>query len=278
MLATHYDLKDLLYSKKIIAGKDVSASFDFIYNYKCNAACSVCYDLNKPTDKYVDDKYVEQWLKECAEKDILFWYGSGEPFLNYDWLKDFFIPCAKQYNAKYAICTNGFWGSTQVSIDKIKQLKVKNLVVSFDKYHQEFIPKEYVQNIVEDLSDEPDTNLYIGRLLDETAIIEGNPFGEIEDQIQFISFFKSDKRIEETNTLTNDFDGNIIQNGKIIGKSINNAVFTEAGDDDLDTYVKNTEHYLWKLETFTKKYTAMTQLPKSSSANDILKIFYGSSS
>ena len=78
-------------------------------------------------------------------------FSGGEPTLHWEMIQNTISPFLK-YKLYISVCTNAFWASTRQKAEtvckKLKEFGVKRLEISTDKYHQEYIPLDYIKNAV----------------------------------------------------------------------------------------------------------------------------------
>jgi hypothetical protein len=219
MFGSVTDITTLSTSKKL----KTFTNFGVQHNLKCNIRCACCYDLDQPTIKVLNDKLLEPWIKECAELDIPAFLCAGEPFLYWDWIKDIFLPMCNQYETKYLISTNGYWGKNTNLCKEVAD-RVKNLTISVDWWHQQFIPKETVISLLEQLQFTP-TKVFISTIVNtEHPAEEVNlPF---DSSLMYLYFRYLNNREENfRDAFTHDFEGNILFQNKAWGKSLNDLPF-----------------------------------------------------
>ncbi|NIM16450.1 MAG: radical SAM protein [Candidatus Aminicenantes bacterium] len=133
---------------------DVNFSFlTFLYTNTCNAQCSHCC-LSCGPDK--NDKLSPEFLIENLSSfpglNIgEFCITGGEPFLFLEEIEEI-LSFANSLGLKSYIGTNGFWGvSYSKAYNVLRKLYLsglKVLLLSTDKYHQEFVSVDKIYNIV----------------------------------------------------------------------------------------------------------------------------------
>jgi hypothetical protein len=226
-------------SKKL----DLFTSFGLSYNYKCNIKCKCCYDLDLSTDQYLENDDAEKWIKECAELDIAIFINAGEPFVNWKWYKNIFIPLCNKYNTKYIFSTNGFWGNDDVFIEDVSK-HVKNLTLSVDYWHQQWVPLKSIYNILTKLEKKNDIKVYISTVYDAEHPKEEVGLFPFEKNLTYIYYrYISDRWNNEDNIFTHDFHGNIIVRKKIIGKSIKQIKWNYTNMSSHTTDFKRVDDY-----------------------------------
>ncbi|MBN2520393.1 MAG: radical SAM protein [Bacteroidales bacterium] len=132
------------------------ASGGLITNYYCTSKCSHCLYACSPS---WDKKYID---KQCALDSFRIikrlncnsvHIGGGEPFLNFDGLKDV-ISAANEACIKIEyIETNSSWFTSSedafLKLNEIKQLGVNALLLSMSPFHNQHIPFNKVKGLME---------------------------------------------------------------------------------------------------------------------------------
>ncbi|MFX1428390.1 MAG: radical SAM protein [Promethearchaeota archaeon] len=128
---------------------------DFLLTFKCPARCQHCsYKAGPERSEYIKPKEIKIYLEELTKMGLLHsvWVHGGEPFIYFKYLLKV-IHIAKMLNIPHiGVITNSFWAKNEkIALEKLNQLKnegLTELTFSFDAFHQEFIPVEYVQNAI----------------------------------------------------------------------------------------------------------------------------------
>lgn len=115
--------------------------------FKCCIKCRHCAVLNLTKRKLaLDDKeitYLKKIIKNYNISDIVF--SGGEPFLYAEKINKFNLK-----NSNLTIITNAFFAKNEIQckkyLDKIKYLN--KIVVSHDCFHEEYIPKSNIDNLI----------------------------------------------------------------------------------------------------------------------------------
>ncbi len=130
----------------------------FIYTNACTAQCShCCYQCGPGKNDKLSPEIVKDTLSSLPGLNIAdFCISGGEPFIFLDEVEDILF-YAKSLRLNAHIGTNGFWG---VSYDKcyhilkrLYLLGLRMLLLSTDKYHQEFVSVDNIFNIVKAAED-----------------------------------------------------------------------------------------------------------------------------
>jgi len=205
---------------------NIFTAFGLQYNLKCNIQCSCCYDLNADTNNYLNEKDCERWIKECGERKIGVFMATGEPFLYWDWIKNFFLPLCKKHNVIYLISTNGYWGKDNKIIQEILDYEIEELTISVDWWHQQFVPLETIYNILKVFEKTKKPKIYISQVFDKDHSKYEVYLPPFEEKLTYIDFIKvKDRWDNDKNIFTHDWDGNIYFHKKKVGKSIYDVDF-----------------------------------------------------
>jgi len=155
---------------------------------KCNASCSFCCVNSGPLRKEkmaLSDafSYIEQASKISSFKRISL--TGGEPLLYIDDVLQI-LSKAKSFGFPTSIISNGFWGTSKEEAKKIIQKLINAglsyMNISCDLFHQEYIPKDRIENVLAALKD-----------LDFPATIAYTKVPGYEDVNDYISFSKYSK-------------------------------------------------------------------------------------
>jgi MoaA/NifB/PqqE/SkfB family radical SAM enzyme len=99
------------------------------------------------------DEQIFALIDAACENDVEPKIGlsGGEAFLYFERLCTIIKYAAKKY-ALVSVNTNGFWGKTlAIAVEKVRIIKeagLKRLVVSIDDFHEEYINREAVLNVI----------------------------------------------------------------------------------------------------------------------------------
>lgn len=121
---------------------------------KCNANCDVCCFESSPScTEHLNVDLIKKFIDSAAgDKDLKsVSFTGGEPFLEYDLLLELVgYAASKGFNAN--LISNCFWAkSEEIAFEKIQELKkagLKRMNVSFDQFHNEYIPAKNVGNVL----------------------------------------------------------------------------------------------------------------------------------
>jgi len=222
----------------------IFTAFGLQYNLGCNAKCACCYDLDAPTHNYLNNEDCERWIKECGERKIGVFIATGEPFLYWDWLKDFFIPLCNKHNVIYLISTNGYWGFDEKILQEIIDYKVTNITLSVDYWHQQFIPLSTIYNILKVYKDTKWPKIFISVTWDKEHPKEEVYLPPFERNLTIIDFIRVvDRWDNDKNIFTHDFNGNIYFHKDKVGTSIYDVNFTL--DKDKAQFGKGPQEYFY---------------------------------
>jgi len=121
---------------------------------KCNATCKHCAVDSSPFERYsmTNDqifKAIDSSFYDCSTPSI--GLSGGEAFINYERLKQI-IKYATDKGARVSVNSNGFWGKSiekaREIVRELKQLKLSQLVISIDEFHEEFINADSPINVI----------------------------------------------------------------------------------------------------------------------------------
>lgn len=120
----------------------------------CNAKCRHCAVNSSPTEVgYMTDEQIFSLIDATFQDSPKPKIGlsGGEAFLYFERLCKI-IRYATEKGALVSVNTNGYWGtSLDKAIEKVqivKSIGLKRLVVSVDDFHEEYIPREHVLNVI----------------------------------------------------------------------------------------------------------------------------------
>jgi len=177
---------------------------------KCNIRCSCCYNeflrnLSN-ADEILRPEVLEKIIKTCVERDIPMYTGVGEPFAWWEYTRDILIPMLNKYNSKYIISTNGLWGNDKQIIQEALTSNIKNMFISHDWWHNQSVPVEYINNILEAFKDSS-TKVYIASIWNK-AHPKGEYTYKYHDQIEFI-WYDYGNQVNGNTILSHDREGNV---------------------------------------------------------------------
>ena len=129
----------------------------FIMTDRCNASCRMCCYSCTPSGKQLLNiarmkEYMDQ-AKELATIENIA-YSGGEAFTHYEQLKEC-VAYAAGLGFNVTIVTNGFWADSDEGVKLMGDLVgvgLRQVSVSLDKYHQEYVPMETARKAVRALS------------------------------------------------------------------------------------------------------------------------------
>lgn len=120
----------------------------------CNAKCAHCAVSSGPKERGVMTDEQIRSLIDAAFYDSVspkIGLSGGEAFLFFERLCHI-VQYATSRGAQVSINTNGFWATTlEKGIEKVRKLKemgLSRLVVSTDEYHEKYIPRERILNVI----------------------------------------------------------------------------------------------------------------------------------
>ena len=118
---------------------------------QCNASCRHCINKNSKTILgEAPRNQVLEWIQlisKTSYRNVNF--VGGEPFLNLSLLKEYIQACISA-RLTPGVTTNGFWAKTKEdALHILSELSgLKKILVSTDRYHLEYIPKESIKNLI----------------------------------------------------------------------------------------------------------------------------------
>jgi hypothetical protein len=119
----------------------------------CNIKCRSCLWgdlLNKGPKMSVKDAC--GWIDQAHSLGnlLLVGFSGGEPFLYMNEMKEIAQYAQKKYNLPFVAATNSFWASSieraEVVLGSLFELGLRQLLVSVDEFHQEYVPLNNVKN------------------------------------------------------------------------------------------------------------------------------------
>jgi organic radical activating enzyme len=123
----------------------------FITNANCNINCRHCFcPAAFPGQKpgFISKEIVDKTFDIIGDRKILISILGGEVMLYPDGCK-YIADKAHERGLTFRIITNGFFGNDDKMVDfLINQIKPEITTISFDEYHQEFIPEETIKNLI----------------------------------------------------------------------------------------------------------------------------------
>ena len=121
---------------------------------KCNASCEICCtESNVQCKEKLDIDLTKKFIYSTKNNRKLstISFTGGEPFLELDILKNL-ISFTSNINKNPTCITNGFWASDyDFTYDTLKELKclgLRQLSISYDNYHKEFVDAQNIINVL----------------------------------------------------------------------------------------------------------------------------------
>lgn len=140
--------------KNLIRDSNVDfSSLTFIYTNKCNSQCPhCCLDCGPDKQDKMSPEFLKNILRSLPDLNIPeFCISGGEPLLYLEEIEDI-MALAKSLGLNSQLGTNGFWGVTYdksyAILERLHSSGLKVLLLSTDKYHQEFVSVDNIYNIV----------------------------------------------------------------------------------------------------------------------------------
>ncbi len=118
---------------------------------QCNIRCRHCGYADSTRTSMAQEEELMDWVTQAVDygiKQIIF--TGGEPFTQFPMLKRA-VEVVHQHGGTSGAFTNSLWGKTvDEARETIKQLPgLTHLYLSTDVYHLEFVPAEYVLNVIQ---------------------------------------------------------------------------------------------------------------------------------
>lgn len=127
----------------------------FIYSQACPLRCNFCCHTPAVVGdgRFTPDEVARTIIEFAAQKTVIrFAFSGGDPFLFIDEII-YAMGVARDADVKqpFHVVTSGYWASspsdTTILLDRLKQLGMDALDVSYDVEHSRFVPKENILNI-----------------------------------------------------------------------------------------------------------------------------------
>ncbi len=125
---------------------------DFLLTFKCPAKCQHCsYKAGPERIGFISPKESSNYLEELTKMHPLqsVWIHGGEPFLYFNYLEHILKEAKNRDIPDRGLITNSFWARNEnkalKKLEKLNEAGLLKLTFSFDYFHQEFIPIEYVK-------------------------------------------------------------------------------------------------------------------------------------
>lgn len=126
-----------------------------IMHKKCNAECSICcFSCNPESHEKLKLQNMLSYIDQAKDiEDITsISITGGEPFLEYRTLKQL-VKKSTDNGMSVSTITNGYWATSYEKaydwLSELQSLGLKHLNISHDKYHKEYVPSEYVKNLLD---------------------------------------------------------------------------------------------------------------------------------
>lgn len=126
----------------------------FVITDKCTAACKICCFSCSPTNNYLLDKatikdYIAQLAENNSEAKAAF--TGGEALIYRDMLLECMVH-AKSRGLQSTLVTNCSFAknleTARKVINELVAAGLTSMAVSVDEYHQEFVPVQFVKNVL----------------------------------------------------------------------------------------------------------------------------------
>ncbi len=130
-------------------------NIDLLITFKCTAKCRHCsYKAGPHRKGYMKADDATKYIQELSSINPLesITIHGGEPFLYFRELKRILWRAKELGIPNRGLITNAFWGETRLNADKKLNKLVKagltQITFSADGFHQEFVPIQYVRNVI----------------------------------------------------------------------------------------------------------------------------------
>lgn len=120
---------------------------------KCSAECRMCcFGCSPSSSQKLDKEDIKRLIDEAVGTSIkVISFSGGEAFMNFKLLQEL-GQYAVNKGFPFTVITNGFWGKdydeAKRRIKTLKEIGVREISLSVDKFHQEFIPISSIRNVV----------------------------------------------------------------------------------------------------------------------------------
>ncbi|MDY6229092.1 MAG: radical SAM protein [Clostridium sp.] len=121
---------------------------------KCNASCEICCMSSNPqSNSIISIEEIKKYLESIKNNNNIrvISFTGGEVFLYYNQLKELIL-FVNECDKVSTITTNGFWAkdlnSTIEILNELKLLGLGGITVSYDEFHQKYIPITNINNIL----------------------------------------------------------------------------------------------------------------------------------
>ncbi|HEY3489168.1 MAG TPA: radical SAM protein [Candidatus Deferrimicrobiaceae bacterium] len=129
--------------------------FNLLLTYRCNYECRHCIsDCGPARRETMSFDEARRWIDEAAEclGPSQIGYTGGEPFLLYEQLRKLIEYGRQRHGIAGGVVTNCYWAGNAISAGRrIRELHaagLRNIVVSLDDHHLEFVSPEQVKRVV----------------------------------------------------------------------------------------------------------------------------------
>lgn len=173
--------------------KALPRTIGFLLTYKCNAECRMCCfecgphrDESFPTKDMLEIIDQAHEYKESGSGTLgTIGFSGGEAFLRFD---DVLEVSRRAHNYGFrVVCTsNGFWGTNakraEEYVEEFHEAGLSKLSLSFDRFHNEYIPVENIKNIIE-AAKKYSVEIEIGSIVTHSTSDLGNMFSALSESL-----------------------------------------------------------------------------------------------
>jgi organic radical activating enzyme len=121
----------------------------------CPITCRHCLtDCSNEKKETLDFELLKIFLEQTSRilKIETIGITGGEPFYFFEYLVKVMKYIHENYNYNIGIISNGFWASDfdvcKQKLSYLKKIGLNEIIISTDKYHQEFVPLNNISNIL----------------------------------------------------------------------------------------------------------------------------------
>jgi hypothetical protein len=128
------------------------------FTFECNIRCKICIEESADQKELLPISKIEHVFRQLPDLEIDMGLQGGEVMLYPEYCAEI-CDLWRKYNkwGHTHMISNGYWGDdpkiTDIMINKIKP---ELLMITVDKFHQEFIPISKVNSIIDNLKNTPD--------------------------------------------------------------------------------------------------------------------------
>lgn len=137
-------------------------SVSFIMTERCTASCVICCNACSPQKtRMLDDETIRHYMREAKETLPAlesFSFTGGEPFIDSERLYELIRYAYEELRITSSVVSNGYWGINYEKgseiISRMKQAGLREVRLSADHFHQEYVPAEAVKGAIRILAEQ----------------------------------------------------------------------------------------------------------------------------